>query len=430
MNKILILVVCLFLSSNYKVFGQNILSNYSFEQFTSPAWYPILSVDILNAGMTQEGYVVPAHGAACAGLRFFSPIADDWQEYICQGVLGQLDSGTTYRVSFKYKLSDRCIYSTDDLGVGFLHGPYGYQNLSQSLIQTMQVDLKGPENVPLTNYTSWQEFSHYYTANGTESFIVIGSFKRDSDLSFIPIANPTNNPMPDIYFFIDEVKLEACPPMPESLLEERKLICDSMPGLIYTETMADSYLWSNGTTNDSILVLNSENLIWLDATFGSCKMRDSMQVERFSVNTDLGPDILVCDERNLPTLLETTAEMHENVVWGDGTQETFLVVNEPGIYSVKKYREHCIWHDTLEVIDLSEEMRIYPNPTIQEVYFKHPENILIHAVYMEDGKILKDEPMTVTELNSFIQHVQSAVYLLELELFGCRKIVPLTILKE
>jgi len=410
--------------------AQNILVNPSFEQYTSSAWRGILTVDMCDAGPTQEGYIVPAHGSICAGLRFFSPIEDDWQEYLCQSVYYQLDSGTVWRISFKYRLSDRCIYSTDDLGVGFLHGSYGYQDLTSELMQTLQVAVKGPENIPLTNYNSWQEFSQFYTATGTEMFFVLGSFKTDANLTYLPINNSTSNPMPDIYFFIDDVKLEACPPMPSSLLDERVLFCDSLPGLVSTNNLADSYLWSNGSTNDSTYATNSDQTLWLEATFGTCKMRDTIKIERFSESTDLGPDFLICSEKNLPVMVQTQVAQNETVLWSNGTNNTNLLIEQPGNYSVIKSREQCEWKDTIRAIDLSAEMLMFPNPTYNEVFFNHPEDMVIHGVFSEEGKNLSSGVISSAELNQILLQLQPAIYYVDIELEGCRKVVSLSLIRD
>jgi hypothetical protein len=79
-----------------KLFGQNLILNHSFEDFSSTAWKPVLTVDYLNPGPNQEGNITVTDGTTCLGLRFWSPIADDWQEYIAQIVAGKFVAGKTY----------------------------------------------------------------------------------------------------------------------------------------------------------------------------------------------------------------------------------------------------------------------------------------------------------------------------------------------
>lgn len=430
MFKLLRVFLLLVLLCNTKAVGQNLISNYSFEQFTSSAWYPILTVDYLNPGPGQEGNVSVTHGTTCVGLRFWSPVEDDWQEYIAQSIYGDFEAGKTYKISFNYKLADRSVFSTDDLGVGFLHNWIGNPTGIEAQIGSITPALTNPENAVLTNFNQYKEFSQYYTASGTETWLIIGCFKKDYNLTYVPISNPTSNPMPDIYFLIDEVEVFACPPMPESLLDNSIVICDELPFELSTSTSADAYLWSNGSSTNSAQVSPDEDQIWLEATFGECKMRDTLSIQRFSGPSDLGQDLLLCGSDDFPVELKVNALPNETVIWNTGHHGSNLIVSGPGEYGVVKSLGSCVWMDQLSVIDLLEEIVLYPNPTSNQIHFKDENNISITNISSEEGKKLIAAPISIVELNLLIKELKPALYILDVELNSCKKRLKLSLINN
>lgn len=430
MLKLLRVFFLLILLCNFKVVGQNLISNYSFEQSISNSWRQILSVDHLGIGPSQEGYITVNQGARCVGLRFWSSIANDWQEYIAQNIIGDFEAGKTYKVSFNYRLTDRSVFSTDDLGVGFIHNWNGNPSGLEAQIGNINPALKNPENAILSNYNHYEEFSQYYTATGTETWLIIGCFKKDYNLTYVPISNPTTNPLPDIYLLIDEVEVIACPPMPESLLDSSLIVCDNLPIELSTITSADGYLWSNGSSVSSINVSPDEKLIWLEATFGQCKMRDTISIHRFSGSSDLGQDILLCGSTDFPIELKVNALPNENVIWNTGYVGSNLIVNSPGTYSVIKSFGECEWMGNVNVVDLLDEIILYPNPTSNQIHFKNEDNILITSISCEDGKKLITAPISIDELNQFIIELNPAIYILDVELNSCKKRLKLSLINN
>lgn len=426
--KFLILLFALLLGGNGG--AQNLIQNPSFEINNSPAWRYILTADIWDSGTNQEGYVIPTDGSKCAGLRFFSPIEDNWQEYLFQSVVGDLDSGFTYQVSFKYQLASRCNYTTDDLGVGFMKQPWNNYTEVENIITNMPATLRGPENVPLTNYGTWKEFSALYTADGTENFMAIGCFKKDATLSHILTDNPTNNPMPDIYFFIDDVRLVQCPPMPSSLLPDVQLFCDENPLLLIAPVDASSYLWSTGSTVDSTMIPATGSLVWLEATYGACKMRDTIRLEYFSGPVDLGTDVRACNKEDLPIERTVSKSTGESILWNTGSTETTISVSTPGTYYVTKSKGACVTSDTLEVIDVLSSMTLFPNPASQFVSCTYPDEVLIHRIFTGDGKLILNETADVNALNKVLFSTNSSAYFLELELWGCHHRQQVIIVRE
>lgn len=420
----------LILIRSFLGFAQNLIQNPSFELNNSPAWKFILTADIWDPGTNQEGYVIPSDGNKCVGIRFFSPIADNWQEYLYQSVAGDLDSGFTYHISFKYQLASRCVFTTDDLGVGFMKQPWNNFTEVDNCIINMPATLRGPENVPLNNYGAWKEFSAFYTADGTENFMAIGCFQKDATLSYILTNNPTNNPMPDIYFFIDDVRLVKCPPMPNSLLPDVQLFCDETPIQLNALNDASSYLWSTGSTGDSTMIPASGLWVWLEATYGACKMRDTVRLEYFSGPVDLGTDVRACHKEDLPVKRNVNKSAGESVLWNTGSTETTISLNAPGTYYVTKSKGACFASDTVEVIDVLGTMSLYPNPASKFVSCTYPDEVLIHQIFTGDGKLILNETVDMNGANEVLFTTNSSSYFLELELWGCHHRQQLVIIRQ
>jgi hypothetical protein len=294
----------------------------------------------------------------------------------------------------------------------------------------MPATLRGPENVPLTNYGTWKEFSAFYTADGTENFMAIGCFKKDATLSHILTDNPTNNPMPDIYFFIDEVRLVQCPPTPSSLLPNTLVICDEKPVQINAVPDADSYLWNTGSTGDSTVVSGSNTYVSLEATYGACTMRDTIRLEYFSGPVDLGTDVRACNKEDLPIERTVSKSPGESILWNTGSTESTISVSTPGTYYVTKSKGACVTSDTLEVIDVLSSMSLFPNPASQFVSCTYPDEVLVHRIFTGDGKLILNETADVNALNEVLFSTNSSSYFLELELWGCHHRQQVIIVRE
>jgi hypothetical protein len=150
-------------------------------------------------------------------------------------------------------------------------------------------------------------------------------------------------------------------------------------------------------------------------------MRDTISIQRFSGPSDLGSDILLCGTNDFPVELKVNAFPNETVSWNTGQTGASLLVNNPGNYSVTKSLGTCTWTDEIKVIDLFEEIVLYPNPSSDEIHFKNENSISILNVTSEDGKKLILSPISVQELNLLNKELKPAIYFLDVELNSCFK---------
>ncbi len=94
------------------------------------------------------------------------------------------------------------------------------------------------------------------------------------------------------------------------------------------------YQWSDGST-DSAFVINQNGMYALTLTSACGLYEDSVQVRYYeAIQTDLGVDTFLCSGRSLFLNADARAE-GSNYLWQNGTTQPYLLVQEPGVYSVE-----------------------------------------------------------------------------------------------
>jgi hypothetical protein len=218
--------------------------------------------------------------------------------------------------------------------------------------------------------------------------------------------------------------------MPSSLLPDVQLFCDENPLLLNAPVDASSYLWSTGSTVDSTMIPATGSLVWLEATYGACKMRDTIRLEYFSGPVDLGTNVRACNKEDLPIERTVSKSAGESILWNTGNTETTISVSTPGTYYVTKSKGACVTSDTLEVIDVLSSMTLFPNPASQFVSCTYPDEVLVHRIFTGDGKLILNETADVNALNEVLFSTNSSSYFLELELWGCHHRQQLVIIRQ
>ena len=124
------------------------------------------------------------------------------REYLQTNLISPLIGGVTYLFKMYVNLSNKCRFSTHEIGVVFNESLLSGINNQDPLLYLPDVN-----NVPTNNFDtlSWTLVSGFYTATGGESFIVIGNFKNDLQTETILYNNAS--PIDYIYCYIDDVSL-------------------------------------------------------------------------------------------------------------------------------------------------------------------------------------------------------------------------------
>ncbi|WBU90738.1 OmpA family protein [Cellulophaga omnivescoria] len=121
-------------------------------------------------------------GKAFAGFYMLGP--DNYREYITGSLAKTLEKGKKYKVSFMVSLADKAGLAVDEFQILFTE-----KSPKWSTKKSIAIDyVNNSEEIRLlrvrsangyTNSRTWTNVSITFIANGTESFVTLGNFKRD-----------------------------------------------------------------------------------------------------------------------------------------------------------------------------------------------------------------------------------------------------------
>lgn len=371
LNGLLRILLFSFLIGTQTLFGQNLVPNPDFNDFT---WCP--------GGRGLLGWAVPWYSPnrntsdfchSCSGSPSYSGVPDNrwgiqdpyagegyagirtwistevfvagknYREYLAVELTDTLRKGDTYFLSFQLSVGDNAGYFSDDIGM-FLSP----DTIASDTILTFSPQLANADGNVLTNMDEWIEIAGQFVAEGGERFLVIGNFKVDEETTLIP--RPENDTLfKTTYFFIDEVKVEPCKArFPETLLfAEDSLICEG-ESIRLAGVAIDSatYEWEDGST-EVIRQINQANTYQLSISLNGCTRTDSIKIGAIKLpEIQLGADTTLCPGASLLLEVEAGAESY---LWSDQSTGTELQVNEPGSYEVRAQTGKCINTDVISI---------------------------------------------------------------------------------
>lgn len=242
---IILNVILVLLSSTIVLYGQNLVSNPSFEQYTKcPEYYgdiqkcvgwngahlasspdyfnrcynPVAKHTELYLGVptNSEGIRESKTGNAYAGLAIFFKHNYLSREYVQNKLLYKLVAGSTYKVSFYISLSDSSEFISNHISFAFTTLLSKKQKSQISLIDPMTSTLICPTRVTIDepeklNKKKWTKIEGEYLAQGGEEFLVIGSFFEDmtkkefKKITKKPIQKFVSWRKPAAYYYLDDV---------------------------------------------------------------------------------------------------------------------------------------------------------------------------------------------------------------------------------
>ena len=119
-------------------------------------------------------------------------------------------------------------------------------------------------------------------------------------------------------------------------------ICDNSY-LLDAENSGDTYLWQDGSTNQTYYTTSSGGYYVEVTSTDGCLSSDTINVNFLNSNFSLGNDTLLC---NTQTLL-LTANPVGSYVWQDGSINQSYTVTQSGVYNVIIDNGICIVNDTI-----------------------------------------------------------------------------------
>ncbi len=414
------LTLALFYFIPFLSISQNLVDYGGFEN-TNLNWYECGTVDHYCAGQipfTTEGITEPASGNCYAGIRVFHGDGN-WQEYIYQPFSpGEMTAGTTYKVSLKYSLCDAADHTTDDFGVAFFSNPFNPStNSINEQFKTAIPQVRNPIGQPMDNATSWSTITGYYTATGSEKYFAIGAFKVDSTITLYPVYTDYFTHNERIVMYVDDISITACP---DFIDHPDTLLCEPNTYVIDAFKQDATYTWNNGSTNSSISVPgNGTHTYWVDIQSEDCVFRDYIKVQGFSPTEDLGNDLMICSEKELPKLFTVNQQPGESIIWSDGTTSNIKSIDEIGLFSVEKTFGNCSWTDSIRIRNFHDQLLLYPNPVVEKFSISNDEAIEITRIVSSDGKMIWDGVLPKPQLESIIHQLNPAVYFIQMEGYGC-----------
>tara|TARA_B100000809_G_scaffold93254_1_gene91877 strand:+ start:1279 stop:2409 length:1131 start_codon:yes stop_codon:yes gene_type:complete len=244
-----------------------LVSNGSFEQLTScPSnsgqidsaigWWGVQSPDLLNSCATNSALSVPSNfdgtQSAYDGdgyivfASYLEPPSFDAREYVQTQLIDSLEENKKYYLLFQISFGDILQYASDGIGAFLsMDTVYGV-GLGQIIDSIPQVQV--PEGVPIIDKTNWVQVDGCFIAKGGESFLTIGNFKHDSDLTIQSLGGGV------IFggYYLDDVQLYK---VPAFKADSNHFICNGIIDSTFLDlsdtSEATTYSWSpiNGLTN-------------------------------------------------------------------------------------------------------------------------------------------------------------------------------------
>ncbi|MDW3651566.1 MAG: gliding motility-associated C-terminal domain-containing protein [Bacteroidia bacterium] len=286
------------------------------------------------------GDQLPYMGEGYAGIRTWISTdvfvaGKNYREYLAVELTDSLRGGDTYFLSFKVSVGDNAGYFSDDIGMYL-----SPDTIASDTILLFTPQLENPEGNLLEDMDNWVEISGQFVAEGGERFLVIGNFKVDDNTTLVPTPD-SDSMFQTTYFFIDDVKVEACKArFPETLLfAEDSLIC---PGETIRLTGVDldsaTYEWEDSST-DLIRQIQAPGTYELSVSLNGCTRKDSISIEGIELPAiDLGADTTLCPGESLLLSVESGADSY---LWSDQSNGTELLVESGGSYSVEVQKGKC-----------------------------------------------------------------------------------------
>ncbi len=370
-------IVILFFNNFYFLHGQNLVSNPSFENYSTcptaisqlnlatpwvspgiatPDYFNSCYVNVggnlsVDVPINFSGNEFPHTGDGYVGFfPYINPSGfpgSDYREYIQAPLLTPMVAGTTYNISLYVSLSDSSVDIISGTGILFSNtavSPIGPSNFSLQDFDPQIVNFDSAISV-----TGWTLITQCYTAIGDENYITIGNFEVQ------PPIYALGNPLVDnyCYYYVDDVSI--IPIFQENFgLDSIYCFDDSL--LLNASVTADSnysvsYSWQDGSIDSTFLVTEA-GTYWVEiSSSGNCTIRDTIQVYYYptsTLNLELGSDTTLCNEEELWLDVSNPDVLY---LWQDGSTDPTFLVTEPGIYWVEISSDaNCILNiDTIQV---------------------------------------------------------------------------------
>jgi len=138
-------------------------------------------------------------------------------------------------------------------------------------------------------------------------------------------------------------------PLLEPDLGENRTLCAGDTALLLVSSGPAQVVWNNGTTGDALAV-TSTGTYSVTLSLDGCVTSDAALITFLPVITqlDLGPDGRICPDNTLT--LDATIP-GASYIWNDGSHQSALVVDRPGVYHVTAQGPCILASDTVLITE-------------------------------------------------------------------------------
>jgi gliding motility-associated-like protein len=161
------------------------------------------------------GFQFPHNWNSMGGFYIGSGINySNYREYLQNKLDQSLIANRNYNIVF-YLSKGYMPCTTNKIGVKFFNSKYS--NMSTYWLTNLQPDAENETTNFIIDTLGWQKVSMEYKANGTENYIVIGSFADSLNLTLESYGCDTTGSQGYVYgigyFFIDDVSIKEIEPL-------------------------------------------------------------------------------------------------------------------------------------------------------------------------------------------------------------------------
>ncbi len=325
-------------------FAQNLVKNPSFEDLYSCPTTSLLDNHVKNwfgfnfaryfnscsiAGFgvpnNDYGFQFPLTGNGYA-LLFVYPWSQEPERrsYIQNHFNDSLKKDSLYCISYYVNLCNNVMGAIKEVDAYVSKDSLNWNNGVGKRIIGITPQIKSQQI--LNDSVNWILVSGLYKAKGGEQYITIGNFNTDANttvLSFNP-GNPIR-----VDYYIDDVSVTPFNIAPPNLGNDT-VICANTTFTLTAPIGYDEYLWSNGTTNNTLAVLDS-GTYWVKCIANGCgEITDTIHIGYYSIPTLKLPNDTTLCLGNTKTLVAQQGFNTYN--WNTGATTANITVIDSGLY--------------------------------------------------------------------------------------------------
>lgn len=161
------------------------------------------------------GFQYPRNGQNMAGFVVSDPALgfSNYKEYLQNELTANLTQGKTYNIRAYINLAYSDMYTCYISNFGVKFSSTKIDNNSIYWLDSLNYDAQNNFNNYFKDTTGWTEITLQYTANGTEKYMILGSFTNtmQNNILFENQCDTLGSGITGGYFYIDDVSLTEIP---------------------------------------------------------------------------------------------------------------------------------------------------------------------------------------------------------------------------